>query len=240
MDDDVEETALSSRLSQPRRRQWTSDHQDASFDHIVAMIEQIRRQRNWYDARLEGASLAHKVVRTLLWDLVANDTLLFQASIFIVGTHSNVIPTHVDRVNLGPPLLVMRGESLRGLMETSKRYHDRGGYKTAAVAVLASWERRFGDYASYQTHMRQWRSLTLDERAFDENYVLTLLDVAFQTFHDSLDLEMHTESSFDARSEGRVPQALRRAFGDRPESRALCALVSRLAVFDPEAPASVP
>lgn len=216
---------------------------NASFERFVAYIARLHQARSWFCGGIAGASLAHKVVRTLLWDLLAEDTLLFQAAIFVSGTFSNTcgIPK-AQLVHMAPALAVMRGSSMRALREAALTT-EQTSYKTAAVALLAGWEKRFGDTESADVHMQVWRSLPLPEHALDEDYVLALLEVTFQVFQDSLieysAVEDDNRSPFLAPPvrEGiqYLPPGFDGMFHDWTESRSLRAIVCKVAAFNPEA-----
>lgn len=234
-----------------QRRKWKAAFTNASFDRFVALIAQIQRRREWYQASLAGAALAQRTIRTLLWDLIAEDTLLFQAAIFVAGTHSNTCGVSKEEfvgTSIGPALAVLRGASLRALREMAL-YTPNSSYKTAAVALLAGWERRYGNEDSYNVHIQAWRVLPLPEHALEEDYVLTLLEVTQEAFREELDDQSGVEdpSSASLGSLVRqhdidlsyVPSGLKSVFGNWPEARSLFVIVCRLAAFDATAPGSV-
>ncbi|KAL9527087.1 hypothetical protein SMMN14_09260 [Sphaerulina musiva] len=227
---------------------------NASFERFVAYVARLHQARSWYYGGIAGASLAHKVVRTLLWDLLAEDTLLFQAAIFVSGTFSNTCGIPKEQlVHMAPALAVMRGSSMRALREAAFTT-EQTSYKTAAIALLAGWEKRFGDTESADVHMQAWRALPLPEHALDEEYVLALLDVTFQVFQDSLiehvafeDDENETPSSSSSsflappirEASPTLPAGFSGYFHPWPESQSLRALLSQLAQYNFTTPTSV-
>jgi hypothetical protein len=242
--------ALSFRAETNHRILPGNSHGSVEFEHFVELIARLHNHKSWYHASIAGASLAHKVVRTLLWNLISEDSLLFQAGIFVAGTHSNTcgIPSH--DADISPAQAVMRGASLASL-RTAAFGTEHNSYKTVAVALLAGWERRFGDPEFFKTHMRAWKSLPLPEHALDENYVLALLDVTFEVFQDSLNEQCALEEGAQERSPflmtpanpykpQDLPPALRDLFGDWPEATSLRAICCKTAAFTPYAPTAVP
>lgn len=227
---------------------------NASFERFVAYVARLHQARSWYYGGIAGASLAHKVVRTLLWDLLAEDTLLFQAAIFVSGTFSNTCGIPKEQlVHMAPALAVMRGSSMRALREAAFTT-EQTSYKTAAIALLAGWEKRFGDTESADVHMQAWRALPLPEHALDEEYVLALLDVTFQVFQDSLiehvafeDDENETPSSSSSsflappirEASPTLPAGFSGYFHPWPESQSLRALLSQLTQYNFTTPTSV-
>lgn len=223
------------QTSTQRRQNAFRTH--ASFDQFVAIIAQIQSNREWYRSSVTGASLSQKLVRTLLWELITEDTLLFQAAIFVAGTYSNTCGLPPAR-ELGPALIVIRGASLRALREAAQ-YAASGTFKTAAVALLAGWERKFGDRDTYTAHMSVWKALPLPEHALEESFALTLLDTTLEAFREGLD--EHAGLTYSVLAPGTVyqqaetdpiPIGFADLTSDWPESRSLLAIAARVMAFD--------
>lgn len=199
-----------------------------------------------YRSSVAGAALSQKLVRTLLWELIADDHLLFQAAIFVAGTHCNTCGAPSASIQLGPALAVLRGASLRALRETVQ-HAENSSFKTTAIALLAGWERKFGDRDSYSTHMSVWRALPLPRHALNEGYVLTLLDFTFEAFREGLDEQAGLNHSvlapwtiFHQAETAPTLRGFARVSKTWPESRSLLAIAFRISIFDPYDLESIP
>lgn len=207
-------------------------HDQASFTQLVEVVTELQ---DWYLCAFRATSLAHTAVRTMLWAAITNSTTLFQAAIFVAGTHTNSCGLPPSAVHMGAGLIVLRGASLEAI-QAAVVTADAESMPSVAIAMLAGWERRFGDRESYEVHMRAWRSLALPPKALEENHVSTLTDVTLQMYKDNLDERAQT-------SDLMLQPVLNPGFyvfeSARPEARSLLSIVSLMRTFDPTASSSI-
>lgn len=156
---------------------------------LLEWMQTFQAGQEWYAGPLRGTSLAQKAVRTMLWDGYVSHPTLFQAALFISGTHSNSCGLSPTRVHhMGSGMLVLRGASLEAVQAAVFASDATNESSTpVAIALLAGWERRYGDPKSYEVHMKAWRSLALPAKALEESNVSTLTEVTLEIFKGALD-----------------------------------------------------
>ncbi|TKA21761.1 hypothetical protein B0A50_08686 [Salinomyces thailandicus] len=208
---------------------------------LLEFMRAFREGREWYADALQGTSLAQNAIRTLLWDSYASNQTLFQAALFISGTHSNscgLPPTAIS--HLAPGMLVLRGASLESVQAAILAKDASNESSTPiAIALLAGWERRYGDKQSYEVHMKAWRSLSLPAKALEENNVSTLTEVTLEILRKALD-ERSSISPSDIKVSskgppgppcGRLLPGFKLFNTARPEVRSLLMLVAVVDVY---------
>ncbi|KAI7360205.1 hypothetical protein KC320_g168 [Hortaea werneckii] len=210
---------------------------------LLEFMRAFQDGKQWYAGPLQGTALAQKAIRTLLWDAYASHPTLFQAALFISGTHSNscgLPPTAVH--HMGSGMLVLRGASLDSIQAAVFASDATDASSTPiAIALLAGWERRYGDPESYAVHMNAWRSLSLPAKALEENNVSTLTEVTLEIFRGALDersfvspSEVKVASTASAsNSQRRLPLGFKVFNVARPEVRSLLMLIAIVNAFKP-------
>jgi hypothetical protein len=217
---------------------------------LLDFVTALQQGRDWYSGGLKGTTLARKAVSTMLWDSYANIDTLFQAALFISGTHSNScgLPPTVT-AHQGSGLLMLRGASLKAV-EAAVMASDTESSTPIAIALLAGWERRFGDEQSYAVHMGAWRQLQLPQKALEDNSVSTLTDVTLEIFRERLDersfispgeirVRQHPEATCQ-RDLASLPPGFKVFRTGRPEVRSLLMLMVAMAQHPADKPSTIP
>ncbi|KAK3628527.1 hypothetical protein LTR56_018572 [Elasticomyces elasticus] len=215
-------------VRKPRTRKALRKANDADrtyFHKLVDIVTQTLQRRPLAIEQAGETSLAHSSIRSMLWDAMTSSTTLFQVAIFMAGTHSNTcgLPRSAF-AHMGPGLIALRGASLDAI-QTRITGADAESIAPVAIALLAGWERRYGDPQSYEVHGK-----TLE----DQN-VATLTDVTLEMYRLGLD-----EKSTATPSGDKVPTALISSAPQgfdvlprkRAETRSLLALAAQLAHCD--------
>ncbi|KAK5115048.1 hypothetical protein LTR62_001745 [Meristemomyces frigidus] len=201
------------------------------FQQTVDIVTQFLDHRPTSVSAKGEVSMAHSSIRSMLWNAMTCNTTLFQVSLFLAGTYSNTcgLPRQALR-HLGPGLTILRGASLEAIQE---RITPGSGESIApvAIALLAGWERRYGDQESYEVHMRAWKALAIPGRSLEEQNVSTLTDLALEMYLDSLG-----EAGQQTQSMGwlsHLPAGFRIFDMSKVEMRSLLTLVAQMALFEP-------
>lgn len=158
-----------------------------AFNLLAEFVTELNPDSSWFTGPIERTSLSGKAIRTTLWGAVTNNSTLFQAAVFIAGTHSNTCglpPTAIHDLSTG--MLLLRGASLAAI-QAAVMASEVESLTPVAIAMLAGWERRFGDPRSYEVHMQAWRNLSIPSKALDENNVSSLAELTLETFREGLD-----------------------------------------------------
>ncbi|KAI4725573.1 hypothetical protein E4T49_06710 [Aureobasidium sp. EXF-10728] len=230
----------STKISSPQ----TQDQADkAAYDSVSRLFSRLRSQ----DANAV-ASMARKSDRVLLWNAFTGGTICFEAALFVAGTHANTcgFTRHELHTGFGSGLLFLRGALLDGIQKTIV-HTPKDGFNSISIALLAGWERRFGDQQSYEVHMQAWKTLPLAFGSLEDNSIVALADVAMTCFQEATQERYIAETAL---SLGRslaygtvLPEDLPPGFHvvptDRPEALSLLSTVSKCATFDYTAPNSI-
>jgi hypothetical protein len=187
------------------------------------------------------ASMAQKSDRILLWNAFTGGTLCFETAIFIAGTYANTcgISPHELNTGYGTGMLYLRGALLDSIQKSIIRTpHD--GFNSISLALLAGWERRFGDYRSYEVHVQAWKNLPLAVGSLEDSGIATLTEVAMACFQEATQERYNAELAFSLSrplSPGTVlPEDLPPGFSimptDRPEALSLLSTVANCATLD--------
>ncbi|KAF2767251.1 hypothetical protein EJ03DRAFT_160101 [Teratosphaeria nubilosa] len=229
-----------------------SSQQGPGLAQLMDFINLLEEGRDWYSGGVTASTLARKAINTILWDSYANFDTLFQAALFVSGTNSNTcgLPVTVTH-HKGSGLLMLRGASLKAINAAVVQSDGQGSMESTpiAIALLAGWERRFGDRESFDVHMSAWRRMKLPSKALEENNVSTLTDVTLEIFREKLD-----ERSFVSPSEIKVrpqqyatttrkltslPIGFKVFNTGRPETRSVLMLVAAMPADKPTDPKSI-
>ncbi|KAK0868583.1 hypothetical protein LTR87_014069 [Friedmanniomyces endolithicus] len=169
---------------------------DRSYTQKLLSIvtQNLQRRRLSIDSSGE-TSLAHTLIRSMLWDAMTSSTTLFQVAIFMAGTHSNTcgLPRSAF-AHMGPGLIALRGASLDAI-QARITGPDAEGIAPVAVALLAGWERRYGDLESYEVHMKAWKTLAIAGNSLEEQNMATLTDLTLEMYRMGLDEQSTTAPS---------------------------------------------
>ncbi|RMX78144.1 hypothetical protein D0869_09312 [Hortaea werneckii] len=209
---------------------------------LLDFMRAFQDGKHWYAGPLQGTALAQKAIRTLLWDAYASHPVLFQAALFISGTHSNSCGLPAAAVHhMGSGMLVLRGASLDSIQAAVFASDATDASSTPiAIALLAGWERRYGDPESYAVHMNAWRSLSLPAKALEENNVSTLTEVTLEILRGALDersfvspseIKVASTASASGSSQRRLPPGFKVFNVARPEVRSLFMLIAIVNAF---------
>lgn len=195
-----------------------------------------------------NAGMAQKTNRTLLWTAFTGNNTCFQAALFVAGTFANTcgIPFTALHTGFGSGLLFLRGASLNAI-QAAVIETPNDDLNSVSIALLAGWERRFGDQESYRAHIQAWKALPLSDGALDTGSIATLADFTLESFREAAqDLSLRDTGDFVGRSPtGRTlfPPGLPPGFcvipPNRPEAISLLRLVAMIAQSDPAAPGAV-
>ncbi|KAH0287265.1 hypothetical protein M436DRAFT_57276 [Aureobasidium namibiae CBS 147.97] len=208
----------------------------AAHDSITRLFSRLRS----HDAHA-FASLAQKSDRILLWSAFTGGTLCFEAAIFVASTHANTcgIAPHELHTGFGTGMLYLRGALLDSIQKSIIRT-PRDGFNSISLALLAGWERRFGDHRSYEIHMKAWKNLPLAVGSLEDSGIAALTDVAMVCFREATQERYVAELAFSLNRSsiyGTVlPENLPLGFhivpADRPEALSLLSTVTNCATFD--------
>ncbi|THY11381.1 hypothetical protein D6D01_08936 [Aureobasidium pullulans] len=222
----------------------SSKKQDKPVEDFITLFFARLRSR---DASAV-ASMAQKSDRTLLWNAFTGGNTCFEAALFVAGTFANTcgISRHELHTGFGSGLLFLRGASLDGIQKTII-HTPKDSLNSISIALLAGWERRFGDEQSYAVHLQAWKSLPLATGSLEDSSIAALTDVALICFQEANQERYIAESVFSAARSlvyGTVlPQGLPPGFHviptERPEALSLLGIVAKLTAFDWTAPESV-
>ena len=163
----------------------TSAADDVKFREFVEVLHNLQSQRAWVDNALQETSLSQKAIRMVLLDAMVASPALYQSTLFMSGTFSNTCGLAPQDVDLGSGMVFMRGASLdavNGAITTAESEH----WTSMAVALLAGWELRFGDKASYEVHMRAYNHMFDAAVALEERNITLLSDLAFEALREQL------------------------------------------------------
>lgn len=244
----------SRRKSKSKHKQHEDDglglaEAEAEFSQSPLMFFlRLFDEKGMYQTAVQASTMAQKSFRTLLWDAVTSNTLLFQAGLFVSGTHSNTCGISAEALNhMGTGLILLRGASL-GAIQASILASGSDSMTTTAIAMLAGWEQRFGDRQSYAVHMAAWNRMSLSSKALEENNVATLVDTTLETFRENLNdrslsiinthgslMRSHRPQYHDA-----LPPGFRVFSLGRPEALSLLNIVAHIGLSDPNAADAVP
>lgn len=197
---------------------------------------------------MDRPAMAYKTIRTLLSSTFVNHPILFQTALFVAGTHSNTcgVPPFALHPGMGTGLILLRGCSLNAI-QAAVCASDGDSATSVAIALLAGWERRFGDRESFEVHIKAWKSLSLPPGALEENNIATLAELALESFREGLNERASTNSlnpsNPNAGDRFSYPVGLPPGFkvmrANRPEAISVLNLVSKFAHFEIEAPDAV-
>ncbi|KAK4569542.1 hypothetical protein LTR86_003305 [Recurvomyces mirabilis] len=201
------------------------------FQQMVDIVTRFLDDRPTSLCQKGEISLAHSSIRSMLWNAMTGNTTLFQVSLFLAGTYSNTcgLPRQALR-HIGAGLAVLRGASLNAIQE-KLAVADAESIAPVAIALLAGWERRYGDQQSYEVHMKAWKILAIPGRSLEEQNVATLTDLALEMYRGSLD-----DGGQRTRSMGHlasIPAGFRVFDMQRVEMRSLLSLVAQMALYEP-------
>jgi hypothetical protein len=180
-------------------------------------------------------SLAHGSFRNMLWDAFTVNTTLWHVALFIAGTHSNTcgLP-HSVLAHLGAGLVVLRGASLDAIQQKMDATDET---TPIGVALLAGWEKRFGDVQAYEIHMQAWKAMTIPGMSLDERNVTTLTQLTMDMYRSELDDKATAlpsdRSPYVQGILTTLPLGYRMISLERAETRSLMVLTARFAQFDP-------
>ncbi|KAF2724765.1 hypothetical protein K431DRAFT_343684 [Polychaeton citri CBS 116435] len=131
------------------------------------------------------ASLVINASRTQLWHQIIRDKLLYQASLLAViagrpiQTINVFFGTEVQYTQLA--VMWARGQALQIVRESLSDGYSKQA--TAAIALMASLDVKFGDLEAYDAHMQAWRSLCkasgVQHGGDEQDNVLRLSDSVF-------------------------------------------------------------
>jgi hypothetical protein len=194
------------------------------------------------------ASMAQKSDRVLLWSAFTGGTICFEAAMFVAGTHANTcgINRHDLHTGFGSGLLFLRGALLDSIQRTIL-HTPKDSFNSISLALLAGWERRFGDHQSYELHMQAWRNLPLATGSLNESSIAALADVAMTCFQESTQeryvAELASSLSRSPTHGTVLPEDLPPGFynvpTNRPEALSLLSTVTKCATFNYAAPNSI-
>ncbi|KAF1356312.1 hypothetical protein BDV97DRAFT_394247 [Delphinella strobiligena] len=197
---------------------------------------------------VERPDLAYKAIRTKLWDAFTNSSTLFQSALFVAGTHANTcgIPPSALKPHFGTGLILLRGASLNAI-QAAVIAANGDSLTSIAIALLAGWERRYGDRESYEVHIQAWKALSLPREALEADNITRLTELAFESFRERLNERALTGSAALSlrhnddygRLRDSLPSGFRVFHAVRPEARSLLHLVHRFIdedVHTPDAP----
>ncbi|KAK1821751.1 hypothetical protein LTR12_003800 [Friedmanniomyces endolithicus] len=208
---------------------------------LSVVTQNLQRRRLSIDSSGE-TFLAHTSIRSMLWDAMTSSTTLFQVAIFMAGTHSNTcgLPRSAF-AHMGPGLIALRGASLDAI-QARITGPDAEGIAPVAVALLAGWERRYGDLESYEVHMKAWKTLAIAGNSLEEQNMATLTDLTLEMYRMGLDEQSTTAPSgymMSVNVMASLPQGFHVFNMRRPETRSLLALSTQLATHDPKAKSGI-
>ncbi|KAH0153105.1 hypothetical protein KCU67_g9597, partial [Aureobasidium melanogenum] len=222
----------------------TPDEADKlAYDSISRLFSRLRSR----DANAI-ASMSQKSDRVLLWNAFTGGNICFDAAMFVAGTHANTcgLSRRELQHDFGSGLLFLRGALLDGIQRTIV-HSPRDTLNSISIALLAGWERRFGDHLSYKVHMQAWKTLPLAMGALEDTSIAALTDVAMKCFQEAINERYIAEIAFStvrSLTNGTVmPSGLPIGFHviptERPEALSLLSTISNCVRFDYTLPRSV-
>jgi hypothetical protein len=234
-------------IKAPKKSTIISRPQDqadkVAYDSVSRLFSRLRS----HDAHAI-ASMAQKSDRILLWNAFIGGTICFEAAMFVAGTYANTcgISRHDLHSGFGSGLLFLRGALLDSIQRTIV-HTPKDSFNSISLALLAGWERRFGDHQSYELHMQAWKNLPLAIGSLEDGSIAALADVAMICFQEATQERYIEEISFSlgrSPTSGRVlPEGLPPGFyivpTDPPEALSLLSTVTKCAIFDYTAPNSI-
>ncbi|KAH0220847.1 hypothetical protein KCU86_g1521, partial [Aureobasidium melanogenum] len=222
----------------------TQDEADKlAYDSISRLFSRLRSR----DANAI-ASMGQKSDRVLLWNAFTGGTICFDAALFVAGTYANTcgLSRRELHYDFGSGLLFLRGALLDSIQRTVI-HTPKDTLNSISIALLAGWERRFGDHMSYKVHMQAWKTLPLAMGALEDISIAALTDVAMKCFQEATNERYIAENAFStvrSLTNGTVvPSGLPLGFHviptERPEALSLLSTISNCARFDYTLPRSV-
>ncbi|KAI5206124.1 hypothetical protein E4T39_02600 [Aureobasidium subglaciale] len=215
-------------------KQDTADK--AAYDTISLLFSRLRSR----DAHAV-ASMAQKADRILLWNAFTGGNTCFEAALFVAGTFANTcgVTRHELHAGFGSGQLFLRGASLEGVQQAII-HNPKDSLNSISIALLAGWERRFGDRQSYEVHLQAWKALPLALGSLEDGSIAALADVALTCFQEATQERYIAEATSSATRSliyGTVlPEGLPFGFhvvpGEVPEALSLLSIVARCATFD--------
>lgn len=226
--------------SNERTIRTTSAADDVKFREFVEVLHNLQSQRAWIDNALQETSLSQKAIRVVLLDAMVASPTLYQSTLFMSGTFSNTCGLAPEDVDLGSGMVFMRGASLdavNGAITTAESEH----WTSMAVALLAGWELRFGDKASYEVHMRAYHHMFDASVALEEKNITLLSDLAFEALRERLN---NMQPRIPLRSSGpanalQLPPGFHVFTDMKPEVLSLLSMVRATLDYDINAPNAV-
>jgi hypothetical protein len=212
------------------------DEQQTEAQSVISSLFARLRSRD----ATATACMAQKADRTLLWTAFTSGNTCFEAALFVAGTFANTCGIHASKLHtgFGSGLLFLRGMSLNRIQEAII-YSPRDSLNSVSIALLAGWERRFGDQGSYQVHLHAWKMLPLATGSLDDSSIAALADVALECFREASQERALIESESRTSHPAGLPPGFQVMPTGRPESMSLLGLVAKITNTDPAAPASV-
>lgn len=168
---------------------------------------------------------------------------LWQSAYLVSGTYSNSCGQPASAIHgIGSGLIYLRGKALEAIhasVASGKKDH----LTCVAIAMLAAWERRFGDAETYEVHMNAWKRSSVPPSALEESNVGALMDAVWLGFRENLSERSDEPHNAATRHQYHYPDHLpigfRRFPLNRPETRSLLHLLAQYAKSDPKAPNGV-
>jgi hypothetical protein len=205
-----------------------------AYDSISRLFSRLRSR----DAHAI-ASMAQKSDRILLWNAFTGGTICFEAAMFVAGTFANTcgISRHELHTGFGSGLLFLRGAFLDSIQRTIV-HTPKDSFNSISLALLAGWERRFGDHQSYELHLQAWKNLPLAVGSLEDSSIAALADVAMICFQEATQERYSAEmaSSLGRTHRPVLPVGLPPGFDivpvERPEALSLLSLATEIASFD--------
>lgn len=141
---------------------------------------------------------------------------------------------------VGSGLIYLRGKALEA-MHASLVSGTQDHLTCIAIALLAAWEKRFGDIAAYQVHIKAWRGSELPPTNVEESNVLALMDAIWLGFRELLEERasepqraiVPTQRQYQYPTH--LPAGFRRFSLNRTETRSLLHLAAQFAESSLEA-----
>lgn len=182
--------------------------------------------------------------RALLWNSVTNNAALWQSAYLVSGTYSNSCGQPATAIHgIGSGLIYLRGKALEAIIHASIPTAEKDHLTVVAIAMLAAWERRFGDRETYNLHMDAWRRSDVPPTALEESKLGALMDAIWLGFREQLDERSDEPHNAVTKHQyhypAHLPIGFRRFPLNRPETRSLLHLVAEYAKSSPEAPNGV-
>lgn len=188
---------------------------------------------------LSSASNIGIRTRALLWEIVTENTALWQSAYLISGTYSNTCGKPASAIHgISSGLIYLRGKALEAIhasLESGKEQH----LTYMAIAMLAAWERRFGDLEASKLHMEAWKRSSFPPSLLvsEEANVCDLMEVCWLAYREHLESRANAPSTASTKHHypSDLPLGFRRFPLNRPETRSLLHLVDQYARSRPNA-----